>query len=305
MACDGEAHSGRRPGSNLVGVVRQRAKQHPRIPAAAERGHRRANTIAPVAWPSRRARTPSVEESRGVRPLPARTISVESADPGDESSRRRTLRARDRLDPQYSLAWAGLADAFAAVRSMPMPAAQVGPAHATPPRTPSPAVPTSPRASTSKGIVSYCSTGTGRLRRRRTDARSIHPHYPLAHRILGVLLGHDRSTRGGRSLPETDAGPRSDSTDELRTVGARRAAGAGRIRRSRIREAGDRHRPAFWIGYFQLAWAYERLGEPANGARSPGAGRSDVRRQQQDDIASRLHPLESRPPMTPNRSSAR
>ena len=49
--------------------------------------------------------------------------------------------------------------------------------------------------------------------------------------------------------------------------------------------------PSFWIGYFQLAAVYEQLGQQRAGAQGSGESR-DFDRQQQESVASGIHPGE-------------
>jgi TolB-like protein len=168
------------------------------------------------------------------------------------------------LDPQYSLAWAGLADALAA---SPMNA-DVAPLDvaARAREAAAFAVASGPEIAeshTCKGMVSYWidwdwTAAEASYRR----AIELDPHYALAHRMLGALLGtigrNEEAAAAMKRARELDAlQPMIHALSAHVALLARdEAAGLQFARRATI--IG----PSFWIGYFQLAWAYERLGEP-------------------------------------------
>jgi len=133
------------------------------------------------------------------------------------------------LDPEYSLAWAGMADLFAA---SPM-TADVSPLEMWPRARDAAAraVASGPdiaESQSARGMVSYwLDWDWPAAEAAYRKALALDPSYALAHRMLGVLLATARDHSVGLEF-------------------ARHATVVG---------------PAFWIGFFQLAWAYERLGE--------------------------------------------
>jgi TolB-like protein len=167
------------------------------------------------------------------------------------------------LDPQYSLAWAGLADLFA---SSPMTAdvppldvsqrARDAAAHAVA------SGPDIAESQTSKGIVNYWIDwdwpAAEAAYRRAVD---LDPSYALAHRMLGVLLAtvgrHEEARACLKRTRELD--PLQPMVHALSAHAAllARDESAGLEFAQRATVVG----PAFWIGFYQLAWAYERLGE--------------------------------------------
>jgi TolB-like protein/Flp pilus assembly protein TadD len=168
------------------------------------------------------------------------------------------------IDPQYSLAWAGLADAFASspINADAPPLDISVRARAAAARAVASGSDIA-ESQTSKGLVSYWidwdwAAAEASYRR----AIDLDPHYPLAHRMLGVLLATiGRHEEAAVSMKRTRAldslQPMNDALSAHVALLARdEAAGLEFARRATI--VG----PSFWIGYFQLAWAYERLGEP-------------------------------------------
>ena len=167
------------------------------------------------------------------------------------------------LDPQYSLAWAGLADAFASspinADAAPLdvgPRAREASSHAV---ASGPAI---AESHTSKGIVSYWidwdwAAAEASFRR----AIDLDPHYPLAHRNLGILLGtigrHEEAAACMKRTRELDAIQPMNYALSAQVALLARDEHAGLDFAKRATIIG----PSFWIGYFQLAWAYERLGE--------------------------------------------
>jgi tetratricopeptide (TPR) repeat protein len=167
------------------------------------------------------------------------------------------------LDPEYSLAWAGMADLFAAspmtADAPPLevwPRARDAAAHA---------VATGPdiaESQTSRGMVSYwLDWDWAAAEAAYRKAVALDPSYALAHRMLGVLLGTDGRHEEARSCLR-----RARELDPLQPMMYALSAHVALL--ARDHSAGlefARHAtvvgPAFWIGFFQLAWAYERLGE--------------------------------------------
>jgi TolB-like protein len=167
------------------------------------------------------------------------------------------------IDPQYSLAWSGLADAFA---SSPMtadaepldvwPRAREAAAHAAG------SGPDIAESQTSAGMVLYWLDWDWRgAEAAFRKAISLDPSYAFAHRMLGVLLGtagrHAEARTAMRRARELDPlEPMNHALSSHTALLARDyAAGLEFARQATV--VG----PAFWIGYYQLAWTYERLGQ--------------------------------------------
>jgi tetratricopeptide (TPR) repeat protein len=169
------------------------------------------------------------------------------------------------LDPNYALAWSGIADAYSS-----------GPISGD----------TSPRAIWDQGheAVAHaissgadlpeCQTSLGFLKfwldwdwpaAEAAFRKSIEldPSYPLAHRLLGIVLAH----MGNRPEEATAAIRRARELDPLNAAtialssqvafAARDYASAQKFAEQAI--ATD---PEFWIGYMQLGQALEQTGEP-------------------------------------------
>lgn len=167
------------------------------------------------------------------------------------------------LDAQYSLAWAGMADLLAAspmtADTVPLevwPRARDAAAHA---------VATGPdiaESQTARGMVSYWLDWEWvAAEDAYRKAVALDPSYALAHRMLGVLLAtdsrHEEAHWWLRRARELDPlQPMMYALSAHVALLARNdAAGLEFARQATV--IG----PAFWIGFFQLAWAYERLGE--------------------------------------------
>jgi TolB-like protein/Flp pilus assembly protein TadD len=169
------------------------------------------------------------------------------------------------LDPEYSLAWSGLADAYAAspmnADARPLdvwPRAREAAAHAV---ASGPAI---AESQTSDGMVRYWldwdwPESEAAFKR----AIALDPNYAFAHRMLGVLL-----STAGRHEEAVAAMQRARQLDPLQPMNhalsahvlllARDHAGGLEFARQATVVG-----PSFWIAYYQLAWAYERLGQPA------------------------------------------
>lgn len=170
------------------------------------------------------------------------------------------------LDPQYSLAWAGLADAFA---SSPINAdvapLDVGPRARDAAAHAAASGPDIAESQTSKGIVKYWidwdwAEAEASFRR----AIELDPHYPLAHRMLGVVLA-----TMGRHEEAAAAMKRTRELDSLQAMNHALSAHVALLAREERAGLEFARRatiigPSFWIGYFQMAWAYERLGNEAS-----------------------------------------
>jgi TolB-like protein len=170
-------------------------------------------------------------------------------------------RATER-DPEYALAWSGMADAYAAspingdVAPLQVsPRARDAAAHAVA------AEPDLAETQTSSGIVKlffdwdYVAAETAFRRSIALD-----PNYGVAHRTLGILLAHT-----GRYEEACLVSHRSRELDPLNAANhalSAQIAFAGRdypaaVQFARQAIAID---PEFWIGHFQLGQAYEQLG---------------------------------------------
>ena len=166
------------------------------------------------------------------------------------------------LDPEYSLAWSGLADAFsgspinADARPLDVwPRARDAAAHAVS------SGPDIAESRTSQGMVHYWLDWNwpGSEAAYRT-ALVLDPSNAHAYCMLGVLLG-----TAGRHTEARAAMRRARELDPLQPINHALSAHIALL--ARDYSAGlefARHAtvvgPAFWIGYFQLAWAHERLG---------------------------------------------
>jgi TolB-like protein/Flp pilus assembly protein TadD len=166
------------------------------------------------------------------------------------------------LDPDYSLAWSGLADAFSAspinadVRPLDVwPRAREAAAQAVR------SGPDISESRTSQGMVRYWldwdRPGSETAYRKALALDPVNAH---AHCMLGVMLG-----TAGRHVEAAAAMQRARELDPLQPMNYALSAHVALLARDyatglelarRATVAG----PAFWIGYFQLAWAHERLG---------------------------------------------
>jgi len=188
------------------------------------------------------------------------------------------------LDPEYSLAWAGLADAFAAspinADAAPLevgPRARDAAAHAVA------SGPDIAESQTSRGMVSYfLDWDWAAAEAAYRKSIELDPGYALAHRMLGVLLA-----TVGRHDEARVCLKRARDLDPLQPMMYALSAHVALL--ARDESAGlefARHAtvvgPAFWIGFFQLAWAYERLGEmdlalkALNAAQASSSGNSKM-----------------------------
>jgi tetratricopeptide (TPR) repeat protein len=94
-------------------------------------------------------------------------------------------------------------------------------------------------------------------------AVALDPSYALAHRMLGVLLGTDGRHEEARSCLR-----RARELDPLQPMMYALSAHVALLARDHsagleFARQATAVGPAFWIGFFQLAWAYERLGQVA------------------------------------------
>jgi TolB-like protein len=167
------------------------------------------------------------------------------------------------LDPEYSLAWAGMADLFAASpMTADVPPLEVWPrardaaAHAIA------SGPEIAESQTARGMVSYwLDWDWPAAEAAYRKAIALDPSYPLAHRMLGVLLGTD-----GRHEEARFCLRRARELDPLQPMMYALSAHVALLARDHsagleFARQATAVGPAFWIGFFQLAWAYERLGQ--------------------------------------------
>jgi len=168
------------------------------------------------------------------------------------------------LDPNYALAWSGLADAFA---SSPIHAdARPGDVWEKARRAAAQAIAAEPELAetqTSWGFVKFWldwewNEAEAAYRR----AIAIDPNYSLVYRVLGILLGHV----GNREEEARTAMERARALEPLQAMHhalSAQVAFLGRDYRTALGFA--RHASVvmadFWIANLQMAQAYEALGE--------------------------------------------
>ena len=166
------------------------------------------------------------------------------------------------LDPEYSLAWSGLADAFSAspinadVRPLDVwPRARDAAARAVG------SGPDIPESRTSQGMVEYWLDWNWRESEAAyKKALALDPSHTHAYGMLGVLLG-----TAGRHNEARAAMRRARELDPLHPINHALSAHVALLARDYSAGLEFARRatvvgPALWIGYFQLAWAHERLG---------------------------------------------
>ena len=169
-----------------------------------------------------------------------------------------------KLDPEYALAWSGLADGYSA-----SPINGDAPPLTVWPLAREAAVRAVASASelaesqTSLGFVKFWLDwdwpGAETAYRRAIE---LDPHYPLAHRLLGIVLAHmqraeeaAQAIRRARELDPLQAGHHALSSQIA--FMARDNAGALQFARDSITID-----PEFWIGHMQLGQVLEQVGEP-------------------------------------------
>jgi len=165
------------------------------------------------------------------------------------------------LDPQYALAWSGLADTYTASPiNGDAPPLEVGPlardaaAHAIA------ADPTLADAQTSLGFVKFWidwdwSAAESAFRK----AIALDPNYSLAHRLLGIVLSHMRRT--GEALAAIGRARQLDALLAGHYALSAQIAFSGRDFNAAERFARQSITidPEFWIGHMQLGQALEQL----------------------------------------------
>ena len=167
------------------------------------------------------------------------------------------------IDPQYALAWSGLADAYAAAPiNGDAPPLLVGPQAQAAVENALRSGPKLAESHTSVGFVRFwidCKWRAAESAFRQ--ALEIDPNHSMAHRMLGITLSHLKrhedaaaAIRRARELDPLLAGHHALSAQVA--FAARDFAAAERFAQQSI--ALD---PEFWVGYIQLAQALEQLGE--------------------------------------------
>ncbi len=165
------------------------------------------------------------------------------------------------LDPQYALAWSGLADTYTASPiNGDAPPLEVGPlardaaAHAIG------ADPTLADAQTSLGFVKFWidwdwPAAESAFRK----AIALDPNYSLAHRLLGIVLSHMRRT--GEALAAIGRARQLDALLAGHYALSAQIAFSGRdfAAAERFARQSITIDPEFWIGHMQLGQALEQL----------------------------------------------
>jgi DNA-binding winged helix-turn-helix (wHTH) protein len=167
------------------------------------------------------------------------------------------------LDPEYALAWSGLADAFAASPingdAPPLvmgPRAREAAMHAVN------AEPDLAESQTSLGLVKFWFDWEWAAAETAfREAISVDPSYPFAHRMLGILFAHM-----GRHDEAQAAIRRARELDPLVAVEHALSAQVAFVSRDYASAVQFARQaivvdPEFWIGLFQFGQAYVQLGE--------------------------------------------
>ena len=168
------------------------------------------------------------------------------------------------LDPNYALAWSGIADAYSTspISGDVSPHDIWHPTHEAV-RNAIASGPDLPESQTSLGFVNFWmdwNWPAAEMAFRRSI--ELDPSYPLAHRLLGILLSQMRQAEEAASAIRRarELDPLNPATVALSS----QVAFAGRdfnlaVEFAREAIAID---PEFWIGYMQLGQALEQSGEP-------------------------------------------
>jgi DNA-binding winged helix-turn-helix (wHTH) protein/Flp pilus assembly protein TadD len=167
------------------------------------------------------------------------------------------------LDPEYALAWSGLADAFAASPiNGDAPPLVMGPRARDAARHAVDAEPNLAESQTSLGLVKFWFDWEWAAAETAfQEAILVDPSYPFAHRMLGILLAHM-----GRHDEARAAIRRSRELDPLVAVEHALSAQVAFVSRDYASAVQFARQaivvdPEFWIGLFQLGQAYVQLGE--------------------------------------------
>ena len=168
------------------------------------------------------------------------------------------------LDPHYALAWSGLADAYTASPiNGDAPPLTVWPLAREAAAQALMASPSLAECQTSSGFVKFWLDwdwpAAEAAFRRGID---LDPHYPLAHRMLGIVLAHM-----GRNEEAAQAARRARELDPLLASHHALSSQIAFIARDyasalRFAKQSITIDPEFWIGHMQLGQAYEQLGDP-------------------------------------------
>ncbi len=167
------------------------------------------------------------------------------------------------LDPQYALAWSGLADAFSASPiNGDAPPMVAGPRAREAATYAIKAEPDLAEAQTSWGLVKFWfDWDWGSAEAAFRNAIASDPSYPFVHRMLGIVLAHlgrheeaQSAIRRARELDPLVAVEHALSA-QVAFVAKDYAAAVQFARQSIVVD------PEFWIGLFQLGQAYVELGE--------------------------------------------
>lgn len=167
------------------------------------------------------------------------------------------------LDPEYALAWSGLADAYTA-----SPITGDAPPLIICPRAREAAAravssePDLAEAQTSLGFENFwLEWNWAAAEAAYRKAIALDPNYPFAHRMLGILLAHL-----GRREEAREAMRRARGLDPF--VAAEHALSAQVAFAARDYNVAVQFArqaivvdPEFWIGHFQIGQAYEQLGQ--------------------------------------------
>ena len=168
------------------------------------------------------------------------------------------------LDSQYALAWAGVADAYSAspVNGDAPPLSVASPARAAVAHAVS-ADPGLAEVQTSIGFLKFWLDWEWmEAEKAYRKAVSLDPSYPLAHRMLGIVLSHM-----GRHEPARDSIRRAREIDPLYAMHhalSAQIAFAARDYAAALEFATQATvvDPDFWIGHFQLAQVHVQLRNP-------------------------------------------
>jgi TolB-like protein/tetratricopeptide (TPR) repeat protein len=168
------------------------------------------------------------------------------------------------LDPQYALAWSGLADAYAAAPvNGDVPPLQVWPKAREAAERAIEAAPEMAETQTSLGFVKFWLDWEWvEAEAAYQKAIMLNPSYSLAHRLLGIVQMHLRkhadsisAIARAREIDPLNAAHLALSAQVVFAAGDYEAA----VRFSQQAIAVDSE---FWISYMQLGQAYERLNQP-------------------------------------------
>lgn len=167
------------------------------------------------------------------------------------------------LDPEYALAWSGLADAYAAspINGDAPPLGMWPLAREAAARSAA-AEPNLAEAQTSLGFVKFWFDWDWLVAEAAyRKAIELDPSYPMAHRMLGIALAH--MGRYAEARPEMARLRELDPLLAVNQALSAQVAFAGREYAAAVQFARQAIvvDPEFWIGLFQLGQAYEQSGE--------------------------------------------